>query len=154
LVSAWCDAIADTFMANDVEWENRPPAKITLEKLTALDKLNCELKEKDHKIELTIQGMGDNIEGIKERLNEHIDQQKDDFRSLRSDIGVLGAQNRAMYEQSNDQNKIILGELKTMIESLDNKYANKNAEYIAYSVVIIFALSALYFIFDRIGLPR
>lgn len=51
----------------------------------------------------------------------------------------------------------ILKQLKAIrsdISELDQKYASKNVEKIVYGIVILFALSAVYFIMDTVGLPH
>jgi len=50
------------------EWENRPPAKLTLEKLRDQDKLNRELENKDNQFDKTICLMGKDIRDINEKL--------------------------------------------------------------------------------------
>ena len=44
--------------------------------------------------------------------------------------------------------------IDAMNEKMDKKYAGKWVERFAVSVITIFALSALYFIFEKVGLPH
>jgi hypothetical protein len=66
------------------DWDKRPPARITLEMLREKDKEICVLKEKDQQFALTTQGMGDKLEAIKTSLDEHKEQQKEDFNELKN----------------------------------------------------------------------
>jgi hypothetical protein len=72
------------------DWENRPPARITLEKLDKQEDKICKLKEKNNSFDLTILDMGNKLDNIHNTLSEHIKQQKDDFKTLGSKVdGVL-----------------------------------------------------------------
>lgn len=56
----------------------------------------------------------------------------------------------------NNQDQILkqLKGIREDIGNLDKKYASKNVEKIVYGIVILFALSAVYFIMDTVGLPH
>jgi hypothetical protein len=71
---------------DEKEWEKRPPAKMTLELLKDKEKEICELREKNQKFELNIQGMGDKLDNISEKLVEHVKQQKDDFSEMKKTL--------------------------------------------------------------------
>mgnify|MGYP001193031267 FL=1 len=51
------------------EWQNRPPAKFTLEKLKEQDKLNRELENKDNLFDKTIALMQKDVSDINEKLD-------------------------------------------------------------------------------------
>jgi len=110
-------------------WENRPPAKLTLEKFQNQDKINKDLLEKDNLFDKNMALMQKDIEEIKNSLETNTDQHKD-----------------------------ILETLGKFIESADKKYASKSIEIIVYRVLFgvgIFALlTVVYFIFEKVGLPR
>lgn len=65
------------------DWDKRPPAKLTMDMLREKEKEICELKEKDQQFALITQGMGDKMDAIKVSLDEHKEQQKEDFNELK-----------------------------------------------------------------------
>ena len=56
---------------------------MTLDMLENKEREICALKEKDNQFALTTQGMADKLEAIKESLDEHKAQQKEDFSDLK-----------------------------------------------------------------------
>jgi len=109
-------------MTEEKDWENRPPAKLTLEKLEAQDKLNKNLIEKDNLFDKNIALMQKDIKDINDKLDG------------------------------------MTGKLDKFIESVDGKYASKFTEILLFRVLFgvgIFALlTVIYFIFEKVGLPR
>ena len=74
------------------DWQERPPAKLTLELLKEKEKQIYELKERDNQFALTAQSMGDKIDNIAEKLDNHIQQQKDDFNEMKTTLkGFIGS---------------------------------------------------------------
>jgi len=66
-----------------------------------------------------------------------------DLKTLRDDTQEIKCDIREMKDHWNG-----------LVERLDNRYASKKVELGFYALIIIFALAALYIIFDRVGLPR
>jgi hypothetical protein len=116
---------------DEMNWDKRPPARQTLDMLRDKDKEICALKEKDNQFALITQGMGDKMDAIKVSLDEHKEQQKEDFNELKTSID-------------------------SFIKSADGKYANKFTEVLLWRIVFgvgVFAiLTVVYFIFDKVGL--
>jgi hypothetical protein len=71
---------------DEKDWDKRPPARMTLEMLKDKDRDICALKEKDNQFALITQGMGDKMDAIKVSLDEHKEQQKEDFNKLSGKI--------------------------------------------------------------------
>jgi len=111
------------------QWENRPPAKLTLEKLRDQDKLNKDLLEKDNLFDKNIALMQKDIEEIKNALSSNSTEHKEIMKAING-----------------------------FIESADKKYATKFTEILLFRVLFgvgIFALlTVIYFIFEKVGLPR
>lgn len=98
-----------------MEWENRPPAKYTLEKLKEQDKINKEFCQKDNHFDKAISIMTERFDELTRAFNQINEDNKEQHRKIMSDIGVLGAQNKALYE-----------ELKSHLE---NNYATKESSW-------------------------
>jgi len=109
-------------MNEEKEWENRPPAKITLEKLRDQERLNKDLLDKDNLFDKNICLMQKDIKDINDKLDG------------------------------------MNGKLDKFIDTADGKYATKFTEILLFRVLFgvgIFAiLTVIYFIFEKVGLPR
>ncbi len=56
--------------------------------------------------------------------------------------------------QNTEEHKEIMAKMDKFIEGCEKKFATKLIEKIVYIIVGIFALAALYFIFNEVGLPH
>ena len=54
---------------DEKEWDKRPPAKMTLTLIQEKEKEICELREKNQHFELSIQGMGDKLKNIEDKVD-------------------------------------------------------------------------------------
>lgn len=72
------------------------------------------------------------------------------LNDMKNQISNFSKEMQEWKEENAQQHKDIMNALK----EIKNGTANKNVEYIVYGIIVIFALSALYFIFEKVGLPR
>ena len=72
------------------------------------------------------------------------------LNDMKNQIEQFSKEMKEWKTENSDQHK----ELMEAIKEIKTGSANKNVEYIVYSILVIFALASLYFIFDRVGLPR
>lgn len=78
------------------EWEERPPAKFTLEKLREQDKLNCLLKDKDNQFDKNIALMQKDISEISEKMSE-LNRKMDKFIETSDDRYASKLVEKVMY---------------------------------------------------------